>query len=147
MARSLPPPRKLLMEIDWLTTICHFSLSVFSNKQILGEYHVFRSATTTAGYLLQPKAEVIFIEVLEFIFRLIRSYIFDDEFFNNCTHSASDDVVFEEFRHQFSKEFDLSPENYEHEPPQFDVENALETIIPCLDSIEMRYPILQYWRR
>ncbi|EPE30344.1 hypothetical protein GLAREA_03311 [Glarea lozoyensis ATCC 20868] len=148
-------------------------LSVFSNKQILGEYHVFRSATTTAGYLLQPKAEVIFtvcahneghyrgilrralnasyllpqIEVLEFIFRLIRSYIFDDEFFNNCTHSASDDVVFEEFRHQFSKEFDLSPENYEHEPPQFDVENALETIIPCLDSIEMRYPILQYWRR
>jgi hypothetical protein len=87
------------------------------------------------------------IKILEFVFRLIRSYILDDDIFKTLPHSAPNHVVFEEFKEQFSKEFDLDIETYEQEYKPFDAESALLTIMPLLKGIELRNPILQYWRR
>jgi hypothetical protein len=87
------------------------------------------------------------IKILEFVFRLIRSYILDDDIFKTLPHSAPNHVVFEEFKEQFSKEFNLDIETYEQEYKPFDAESALLTIMPLLEGLELRNPILQYWRR
>jgi hypothetical protein len=85
-------------------------------------------------------------KILDYIFRVIRSYILVDEVFDTFTHAAPNDVVYDEFKQQFSKEFDFDPTPFELESERFDGETALRTtILPLLRLLEMRYPILQYW--
>jgi hypothetical protein len=63
------------------------------------------------------------------------------------TFSTPTDLVFDEFKLQFSREFECDITKYEQESERFNTEDALHAVIPLLESLEIRFPILDYWRR
>ncbi|CAG8984131.1 hypothetical protein HYALB_00006233 [Hymenoscyphus albidus] len=138
-----------------------------------GEYHVFRSALTTVGTRRNPGADVIFTiilrkgdpakkilsrclnasfllyrrEVVEFLFLFIRHFILDAELFEMAPHHATNTVVLEEFKHQFTREFNFDITPYEDDLKMFSIDEESRRIQPLLDDIESKYPILQRWWR
>ncbi|CAG8951404.1 hypothetical protein HYFRA_00007319 [Hymenoscyphus fraxineus] len=148
-------------------------VDLLEQQKRTGEYHVFRSALTTVGTRRNPGADVIFTiilrkgdpakkilsrclnasfllyrrEVVEFLFLFIRHFILDAELFEMAPHHATNTVVLEEFKHQFTREFNFDITPYEDDLKMFSIDEESRRIQPLLDDIESKYPILQRWWR
>jgi hypothetical protein len=64
--------------------------------------------------------------IKESLFRLIRHFILDESEFNRLKHEEPQKVVFEEFQHQFAKEFRFNVAAVDAEKSGYTLESLIE---------------------
>ena len=83
--------------------------------------------------------------ILEFAFRLIRSFLVDFDIFSqfpSATRSMS--TVFAEFNHQFKMEFGFDATQQTNLNDTFDYATEVTGVLPELLALESQFPVLQY---
>jgi hypothetical protein len=85
--------------------------------------------------------------VVEFLYRLIRHLILDEEHFEMLKYLEPSRVVFEEFNAQFKQEFDFDGMAGGQLHGIFDFEREWPGIGYILHHIESSNPVLVHWLR
>lgn len=85
------------------------------------------------------------VDLLQFLFRLIQALIMDQEYFEACKYYDSAPAVFQEFRHQFEREWGFNPAIWVS-AGSFNYGLEWLYIIQTLRTVESENPILsQAW--
>ncbi|KAF4628124.1 hypothetical protein G7Y89_g10024 [Cudoniella acicularis] len=121
----------------------------FSNAEVI--FTLVRPKGDPIKSALNRALNVCFLiyhqQVLIFLFRLIRHFILDLEEFGLCPHEDINGIVFDEFKQQFSKEFNFDVSIFENNLRIFEFQREFEFAEPILAELESIYPILRYWNR
>ncbi|PQE32953.1 hypothetical protein CJF32_00001443 [Rutstroemia sp. NJR-2017a WRK4] len=136
-----------------------------------GHYFIFRSRATGDGYRWNPDSTVLCtikftksdvmkqvftrcinvcfmgceLAIKEFLFRLIRNCISDDDTFDCYPHSEERAVVLAEFHHQFRREFNFDADMQVNRSDSFEFGIEWPVIEALLEDLEMNHPMLQRW--
>jgi len=88
--------------------------------------------------------------IKESLFRLIRHYILDEREFNRLKHEEPLDVVFEEFQHQFAKEFRFDVTAVRAEKAGYTLNSLMQDewkrCGAAIELLESRNEVLHNWR-
>jgi hypothetical protein len=136
-----------------------------------GHYFIFKSRATGDGYRWNPDSTVLCtikftksdvmrqvftrcinacfmgceLAIKEFLFRLIRNCISDDDTFDCYPHSEERAVVLAEFHHQFRREFNFDADMQVNPSDSFEFGIEWPVIEALLEDLEMNHPMLQRW--
>jgi hypothetical protein len=77
-----------------------------------------------------------------FVFYLIRDLIHDEEYFETYKYTEDASVVWAEFLHQFSREFNINLAMIHNRDRDFDFNVEWLILLPMLRNLERRYPVL-----
>jgi hypothetical protein len=85
--------------------------------------------------------------VIEFLYRLLRHFILDPEYFSIFKYTEPLEVVWREFEHQFKNEFNFDASMQTCTDPNFNGGAEWQWISGLIANLEYRYPILSQWFR
>lgn len=85
--------------------------------------------------------------IVEFLFRLIRHVILDEEYFEMLRYTDPAAVVFEEFQAQFKAEFGFDSTTNSRLHGIFDFDSEWPRVTYILYNLEQAYPVLLQWLR
>ncbi|PQE05872.1 hypothetical protein CJF31_00004621 [Rutstroemia sp. NJR-2017a BVV2] len=137
-----------------------------------GHYFIFKSRATGDGYRWNPDSTVLCtikftksdvmrqvftrcinacfigceLAIKEFLFRLIRNCISDEDSFDCYPHSEERTVVLAEFHHQFRREFNFDADMQVNPSDSFEFGIEWPVTEALLDDLEMNHPMLQRWK-
>jgi hypothetical protein len=83
--------------------------------------------------------------IVEFLYRLIRHLILDEEYFSMFKYRELVEVVWPEFEHQFKQEFNFDFSMQTCTTPRFDAGAEWQWISGLVANLEYRYPVLSQW--
>ncbi|QSZ36522.1 hypothetical protein DSL72_006402, partial [Monilinia vaccinii-corymbosi] len=133
-----------------------------------GSYFVFKSGLTSNGRRMNPDSTVICTikfrpddpmkqivsrclracfsahcknNIKEFLFRLIKSFLSDDDSFGHFPHTEDRTTVFFEFQHQFHLEFGFHADMQRNSSDKFDMESEWPLVEHLLNQFETGEPI------